>query len=479
MREKITQTVFWGIAIIYCLPYVVLARYSALWADDFSNWLWYLGTEGRTHVFRSLDYNDFVYNSWQGAYVANFFSAFLHPLYWHQSTGIGLSTITRLLNSGVVVLLFISMYLSLRVALPYIGIEKEKTIIAFLLIMVPLLSVRHYAEIFSWTTVVIEYTLSLSFAFFSIFFFLKQKKSVWICVLACVFAFLASGGILVVSGIVTYFALVLLVLNWLENGKPKSINVLYFIIPFVGSLFNALAAGNFARHRNFDDRGLSFLEYIYFAIKVILQGVYDFIIREDGVLIIFVLISFFMGFLCKKVIDHKRSIFIIIAMLFWPMAAVFPCLLGYSSTDISSLPIRVAFIFNLILFIAIEVIAYLTGTIIKDTSMSEKSRGNLFFFWGVILIYAVFTRIPAVETQPYFQLCDAIASGELKESSDDVYKVYEILENSDDDVVVLETPRTIDWFTISSFNDNSEHWVNWALAKCYKKEEVRFIVDDK
>lgn len=479
MRKKIIQTVLWGVAIIYCLPFVVLARYSALWADDFSNWFWYLASEGGSHLSRCLDYNDFVYNNWQGAYAANFFSAFLHPLYWHQSVGIGLSTVTRLINTGVVVLLFISIYLFLRSALPYIGIEKERTIAAFSLIVIPLLSARHYSEIFSWCTVVVEYTLFLSFAFFSIFFFLKQKKSVFTYVLAFVLAFLASGGILIVSGVMTYFALMLLILKWVENRKPSLENVCYFFVPLVGSLFNALANGNFERHAIIDDGGLSFFGFVYFSIKVTLQGIYNFIVKGNAAFTLFVLIAFFAGFLQKKVISRKRAICIIIALSLWPVVAVFPDLLGYNATDISILTIRVAFIFNLILFISIEAITYLMGTIIGNGAVDEKINNDLILMGGVLLIYVVFTKIPAVETQPYFQLCDAIVSGELKESSDSVYNVYKILEDSDDEVVVLEAPRLIEWFVITPFSDNSEDWVNVALRRCYDKQAVRFITEEK
>ena len=243
-------------------------------------------------------------------------------------------------------------------------------------------------------------------------------------------------------------------------------------------MYNALAAGNFARHNVIDDRGLSFFGYIYFSLKVTHQGLYNFVVRGDAAFTIFVIIAFLAGLLAKNVISRKRSIYIIITLAFWPVVAVFPNLLGYSATDISSLPVRVAFIFNLILFMSIEAITYLMGTIIGNGAVDEKINNGLILLGGVLLIYVVFTKISAVETQPYFQLCDAIVSGELKESSDSVYNVYKILEDSDDEVVVLEAPRLIEWFVITPFSDNSEDWVNVALRRCYDKEAVRFTTEE-
>lgn len=478
MKNRVKQIILWIFAVVYCMPFVLIARYSVLWSDDFSNYNRYCAQDGANHLVKSINFAKDIYCSWQGTFVSNFLVAFLHPTYWTK-WGIGISTFTRMINVVIVVLLFISIYLCLRAVLTYIGIEKKEVIVAFCFVIVPLLSIRHFSEMFSWFTVMMVYTLPLGLALLSVFLFLNDKNNNILRILACILAFLASGGVLEVSGIISYISLTILIINWINNKKITPIYMLYFAMPFLGSLINVLAKGNYTRHEMIDGNRISIVRYLYFSVRVVLQTIHNLIIKTDTPFLLFLLLALTFGFFCKKAIDAKKRICVLVSISFFPVVVVFPVLLGYSMGDVNRLPIRAAFVFYCMIIAALELIAYIVGSYLGEKYSNGETKGKVVTFLGIMIIYALFTRVQSVESQRYFEVCDAIASGDLKKSSDSVYAIYNDIEASKDETIVLEAPKTIEWFTVMTFSDDPEFWVNVGLEQYFDKKAISFITREE
>lgn len=122
--------------------------------------------------------------------------------------------------AGNVILFIVSAVLLIWEICKYIGLERHlKAVISFLALF-SILAFKAWVEIFYWFSGAVSYSIPLSVAMLALLLFLKDKDR-WMFVLACILAFLASGGSLEVAGTSCFAILMILILKGYRNLQKK------------------------------------------------------------------------------------------------------------------------------------------------------------------------------------------------------------------------------------------------------------------
>ena len=469
-KIKLFVIVEWVMAVAFCLPYILSARFTVFWADDFSHYLGMEEMPGTLLIEKAWQYMLNIYKIWQGTYFAIFLQSILSPMRYGGVTWL------RCISIANILLFFISLYFALRMLFRYLGLEAKHTITAFLLVVIPLFSYGQYTEILYWLSGQCSYSFPVSLAFLGIgLLFCKRKSAMGIItyVLSLVCLFLAVGGSLEVAGIVTYILLVLLVFDYWKNRKKNFFMMEAFVVALVGSLINAMAPGNFVRHKMIDARSLNFVKTLFIAGKAPLQEFSKYFIGGGTTFLLFAVIIFFLGLYWKGSIDVKAGRCVILACVMVPVVTAYPVIMGYSM-QAAWLPNRAMFILDLFSIISLEIIMFLLGYELKAVLREEKEKKFAAMLSTVAVILFVCNHSVALQESFPCLIVDGLAGGSLRDSADAITNMYEQVQTSTEEDVVVLCPSIVWWFNVSPFSEDPTDWRNACVAQYFGKSSVAF-----
>lgn len=471
-RYEIIQYV---LAVLFCLPFIISARYTVFWSDDYSHYTKMRDIYGGWGFIPALNYAKAMYLNWQGTYFSMFIQGFFAPL------GLGGSKVLRLISILNISLFFITFYFLIRKIFTYFELNKKYVITSFILIMFPLFSYYEYKEILYWYSGQTSYSIPLITAFCSYILLLTslecEKKTVAnICFfVSLLFAFLTAGGSLEVAGFFCYSCLLFIIFSLINKKSIDKKMYIFFIISVIGSVINAIAPGNFVRRQGVDSEGIDLFRTIYYSFSITLDKYDSFIFSKETSFILFIFIGIILGYLTKKKID-KASIFIkSILLFFMPVVTIFPVVMGYNYTsERYYFPSRVAFVLNLSFIITVIIFSFYIGNILS-AKLDEKESKILFIaLTAVSLIVIINSEKKLSDYQPIVT-ADSLANNNLKESADSIMSAYYSIEKSEDkDAVAYIKSNIIPWFEVYPLSDNKDDWTNAAIARYYQKDSVIF-----
>jgi hypothetical protein len=358
------------------------------------------------------------WKAWQGTYFSCFFIALLSPL-----NGFGRSQLAVVMVFNV--LLFFA-------AVTWCAYEVQRCISPklcgrALLVLAAfwglLMGYKIWGEVFYWFTGAMVYSFPLAFAFLAMAALLRARRKNrkgWYPT-AWLFAFCASGGNLMISGMLCY---ALLLMNLYLFWREKHIGIgeaVAFGTAFLGALINTIAPGNYLRHGCIDNSGLH-------VGSALLTSVGNYIKEAQWLFqSTFVLLAIcgmvYLGAtasisLCEKGASRKKvwltAICALLAVLQLPLVTTFPVALGYSS---NGLPNRCEFMLDCALILVVLLTSYILGLTLKQLLFTQERRLNRplaqIVLAGLLAAY-ILTMDYGVRTTVPFRTFTALTSGTLQ-----------------------------------------------------------------
>lgn len=486
-RNKGLVVVLWIALIIFCIPYIVSARYTVFWTDDFSD-ARRAATYGGSIVYNSMMYTRYMYQSFQGSFASIFIQSFFSPLTR------GSLPLLRLISVLNIVLLIVALLFITNFVISFFGIPRKYLIVFLSIVIFPLLLYKSYAEIFYWYTGQTTYTYPLSCGLIAISIMLNYSelkeiklKKILRYTVSIILLIYGCGGSLQISGIICYLILVMLCIKGTWFFRENNIGIekigkfcksyieyfVLFIVAFLVSIVNLLGPGNFGRHNVVKGRGEGVIKALFYSFQFIYK-LFEFYFTETTFIIFFV-IAILVGMKVSKKISNSESVIGILISLGLPVLALFPVLLGYNYDYMQNYyPSRTQFISDLAFIVCMIVCGYILGGKIKSVTDDVNKSYIVVFLCTSTLIYSIGLTKPAEEVLP-FRIAESIVTGDLRECADRITNAYKSVEDSNDlDVAILYPTEAIDWFSVVTLSDSPNDWFNQTLARYYGKNSVAF-----
>ncbi len=457
------------VALLFCLPIVLSAKYTVFWADDFSHCNGMQEMSGSNLFIRSIQYVKDTYMDWQGTYFAIFLQSILSPL---ARGGIRLLRMISLVN---IMLFFYSVYYFINAVTQFIN-KKSFAIICFNLTIIPLFLYSQYNEILYWLSGQCSYSFPLSFALLSLGMLLRVKNSKRPKVrfaLSVLIVVLAVGGSLAISGTVCFTIIIIATLEFFKEKKLSRETIVYFLFAFGGSLINAIAPGNFVRHSVIDANKISISKCLFYSFKCYIKEFERYVFDRGTTFIVFMIMAFILGMVMRLKLNKGKCAILIAEALIIPIVTVFPVVMGYSNTGYT-FPVRVMFVFDFIFICSIIIGCFLIGNLI-EMEISDANKKIVLIMLVGLSIFIVFEKSNNLEDYQPFIIVESLVDGSLEKTADDLINVFEQIENSDESDVIVNNPSVLGWFNISPLSDNIEDWRNLAISKYYGKNSVSFV----
>lgn len=451
--------------------YILASFYGLPYKDDFSNGFSMKQLSDTTGYFvGALKLTVKTHMEWQGTYSGTFFTYFLSPFLRWGMVGCWLEYVIN------IVIFLGAIVFFLHQTLQYV-LGKLNTRIFFGFLTIFSLSSMVFievAEVFYWHTGLCMYTLPFSLALITfslvVSYFIKKKN--WKIIMACMFAVGAAGGALMISAFLCAVLLGIFLFRYLLTKKIGKITSVFWVA-FIGSLVNAIAPGNFVR-KGVIEGEFTLLDSIISAIKAILVEIY--LQYQDRTLLVVMFILLLVGiFIFKECrFEFKYPLLITVYAFFCMIITVFPVKFGYG-TD--AFPPRCTFIMETVITICLfGVIIYWSGWLTKRIDFEFKKEhliciGLCIFILGLPLFqYDRFKEMKP--TNIYINW----VSGSLKEYYDQGRALFEAIENSEqEDVVINITLDNMGIYGSLDLFEDENYWVNSAVADFYGKNSVRVI----
>ncbi|WP_026488671.1 DUF6056 family protein [Butyrivibrio sp. XBB1001] len=232
--------------------------------------------------------------------------------------------------------------------------------------------------IFYWYTGNVGYMLMFTLAMFTTGFFLRAiknegKKAILYLVLSSVFAFLASGGSLVITSINCSMLLAIIILAS-DKVRVSKILIIPFIFAMIGAFINVLAPGNFQRTQNDLNEGH---ETVVDAVRDTFQCYFIELKKiADPLMVTVMVIVITAGIILGvKVISKKvtwKLMLISIAGIFaMQYFTIFPAVFGYHRVQLTG---HVTASYYIIARLLLIVLSLIFSQWIQDSALLEKTN---------------------------------------------------------------------------------------------------------
>lgn len=460
MRLEKKELFAWMIVVLTVIFTMIACGYSFFQADDFSHYNEVREMSDSTLLIRSFQYLEYWYKTWAGIYFAIFVNAVMSPLEYGGVTGL------RIFLEINCLLFFITLYLMIDAINRYLAIEV-KSIYIYAVITVLLMNLGVYGEIFYWFSGACSYSMPLSFGMLGIYLMLEGKmaQKSYFFIIASFLVFLAAGGTLEIAGIISYILLFFVGIDWYLNRKINKCFFSVFGSAFLGSIINVLAPGNYKRHSgevNLFKGGVD-------AIRISIQefgGVF-----LNALFVVTFIACIFIGFKIKKKIALRQILLLGVILWLGTVVTIYPVALGYNLKNIADFPERTVFAINIVTIISGVYMGILFGIL---CSKYVTVSNNLRFCMLVMCVLFLLAKDFNFREYGSAITLKGILNGEIKAYSEAVEAIYNEIENStDENVIIPQAPESINGFPDVWFSSDSDNWINESLAKYYGKESVR------
>ena len=467
-RGKIILNVllFAGIMAI-ALPIIMASSMTFYIGDDFSA----AGTinDAKKNIIQLIIdawiYTKDKYFNWQGNYFSMFIQYLIHPLFGGGLTQLRIIMVLNALLFFVGTGMFIWGIFKAEV------FHSQYRLLLILFCFLGAFGFEKWDQVFYWYTGAIVYTVPCTLLLIALSIIILSNKKISY-VIAGILLFCASGGVLMVAAMGCSWMLLIVISRFMRQKLEKK-DLLLFCVVFFGSLINALAPGNFARHDIIDDSGLHFFRAIIFSFNGVLTTL-EWLLLDTPFLLI-VLFSAVIGIAVgkRKTVDKRYVWIMIIANAVIPVVTYFPVCLGYSSTGS---PNRCKFILTLVLVISMVIISVLAGEIFAQNIKFE-------YMQHVIGIAIVLLVIMPTEREnwkltsliPYKTMME-LTEGNIQSYYRDVNRIYDTINNDEnDDVFIYSLPEVNDLFFTIGFSEDPNYLLNRQCAQRFCKKSIQYV----
>lgn len=482
MKKILLAIVKSCILLTVACPIFVSTLYSFPAFDDFAEAAGWneKTTNGLVYLFINVVDN---YVGWQGTYSGKFLAAI--PVY----------NLVGLMGLRTVMFIVTAIFFSALVFVGYAVLSwmessatttKLRSLSWLLSLSIPFLlfimGFNRLSEIFCWYEGAAIYTIPLEIGFIGVAlaFLYECDNKKWMIWIASICVFLGAGGALVISSLLTAILMFLVIYNYLVEHKITKVTIV-FLSSFIGSVINAMAPGNFARHSVIDTevRPLTCLwmtiNRVHFAISYYFQ---------NGFLILLLVLSFVYGVnaLRNSEREFKYPVLVTLYGYVTMILVIFPYVLGYSSRTIQE---RCGFIEQLALAMGVSFIGMYWGAWVaktKDFKLESSAYIALAMICSLLLVkYVDFENLSSLT--PY-RILWHMNDGDYAFEAARQQSILEQLDNAEQGSdLVIKIPgdyREELWTNIMTvgITDDPEFWINNSVAESYGLNSVILTYGD-
>lgn len=450
------------ITVCAAAPYLIAARYSLPWGDDFCFYADTKAAAGGSYLVKCLVNTGANYVGWQGNYSTTFLLALLHPLQLESESSYAM---LRLIMAGVLLGVLLGTALLSAALSRYMGVRRVNAVFFFFLMTVPLLLYREYKSVYLYYTVVMVYTLPLIFLELGLSFLFYgsctgRRLFYW---LSGLMMFMMSGGVLEAVGFGALIMLALCAVEYFRTGKPsKSFNII-FAVTLAGALINVLAPGNYVRHGGFgsDFSIIAVLANTFKAVWIELKWVFG-----ETSFVCFPLLALLLGSRLRARLSLPLILTLAVGLLLLPLVTIFPVVLGYNWQG-EAFPDRCIFLLDTSIFISCQGLALLLGTGLAPGHVRLGVRAAVSVAALVLLLSSALMSTPPQEYIPV-RIAQNLRNGSIQEHSTVWREIYEDirLRGEADTVITVPLPELVVGSFQSPLAAYPDHYVNNAIAEC-------------
>ncbi len=460
---KTTLAVVFLAAII--IPYIIAAFYGNPSADDFTNAVGVLRTEGGNFFVKALRRSSAIYYEWQGTYTGNYLVSFGTAIFHN----LGLKGLRLEFVAGIAFFFFsISAFLVCVLKANAKEIELWQILFGCTVVAFAILYRFNVNEILYWHTGLAVYTVPFCFGIIAVGLAFSLDKG-WVkTALTAICAFLAVGGSLDISAFVC--VTLLLGLIYLVYCKKSFGRVaILFAVAVIGSFINVLAPGNFARHDSLSESFPVFQSLRYAIVGVGLRnwGIVFGVLTPFLVLTVIVL----WNNVESDRLEFINPILLAVALFCAEIVIDFPVYLGYSS---NTFPNRCEFVSRVVavLYLIVLFVDYIGWYKKKNQTVIQFNKQYVVLV-ALVVIMAItpFASEYAFENYFPFRIYNDMATGELdryRRGNDVILSALENAHGEDVVVDIYEYSLDVDYIQSMRLRSDPEYWVNAGTAMYYE-----------
>lgn len=465
MHKKLRLRIFIIIVLsINIFPVLFGCIYGLPSADDFSNTIGWRQWSGN-HIIYLFHNMISMYMNWQGTYLGYILGSF--PMYY--VLGIKGLRVWLLLTAIGFLLAFVAFSLNSIKRFGFCKNDERETALLFgTLGLSYIFSSNMLDETFYWYTGTCVYTIPLIFALLSITWYFKYEKeqNKRYLILGVIAAICGAGGALNISALLCAI-LLFSVLHNLIAQRTISRSVVIPISALLGSVINAVAPGNFARHEIFDTE-LRLMTALYYSIRRAgITIISDF---EGRILILIVIVTFIWAYnrLQDSKYLFKHPILVSIYGCFGIVVTDFPVALGYSGIDF---PQRAVFIERISILVFIMLCTIYWAGWAADKKVFNFTKETLF-----VLAFICVIPMSTLNQFTPVKMCVHMLKGDYKTAVLREENIIEQIKKSENMDVIIECKKPSDgeWSNMKKLGleEGSESWVNNTIAHYYGKNSI-------
>lgn len=458
---------------LFCiLPVILTCFYIMPAADDFANMsqMKMLVMDQQNSFFEAAAIRtNQLYWQTSGYFFAAFVNLIFSPFFRWGIIGL------RIFCIGINLLLYVSLYIFVKVSLKYwLGVSKRSEIMPiYLMLLFCFTNLYLNAEASFWYCVLVAYVLMFIAILWGVLAFFKAlelREKKWI-VLTSVIGFLASGSSLNVTALNCFIYLLIGLYGFIVL-KAKKCSVICFGSALAGAIINVLSPGNYARHDSVSSN-YEIISSVYMSLKMVFMRFYEMFTNTLFPFVLLLLFVYILMFPQKgKIIKHIHPIFL--GGLFAVALCVFafPVFLGYSS---DYLPDRCLFVQDAAMYLFFFAVVIYTANWLKVKYGEWRLRKEniaVLLLLTMVTFFSWHSGRSLVDTYPSLFLTKQIVNGENTKFRTYWEDVLHEIEFSEEENVVIygKAPETSS--KLISPRIGEEDWINWGVASYYDKKSV-------
>lgn len=475
-KDKIIDIILASICIIIVLMFCYAAKYTTFNMDDFSfkTAVRDIQLTGNNIIGASLKRMVQFYMIWQGTWFINVvtFSLF------------GLSLrVLHLVVAGIVFLLFVSIYICLSEVVLLLGFERNTrwSMITFLLVIFTGINIVTPSENFYWIDGCFNYTIPLAFGGVGLGLFLNGLRNTSTCkmIVGSFVCMLACGGPLIFGALLNVVFLSIIIINYVLNKKVNKVQVISFLLVFLGTIINVVAPGNFVRQTAESSDKASLFTILFYSMEFTAQTFLNYL-KSSYLPAICLALIFVLAHKGSNKINTKIN-----PLWFWALNIItvfimyFPYALGYN-TDLFVVE-RVAFVIYVIASIGTIIVSLYTGIWFRDHFEPEFSSKEIpSKVLALISLLLINIAVVGSGTMQLPTFISELTSGKYKSIYSDSREIEGLIESCEDDDVIIW--HHLDHSTIMrgiGLMDYPEYMGNTMISTYYQKNSVILIETDE
>lgn len=479
MKSKLKYVILAVVIALVTVPVLMMTFYTVPYNDDFStigDVVQKMQDSGNGITISALLLTLGRLKTWGGFYTGSFLNYAINPyMRWGMA---GLQITTFLINFFFIVTVLLFAVIMLK---EIVGVRSRfHGLVIGTGLLICFYDLYYYTETTYWYCTAVSYVLIVALMLWGMICdvrYMNNGKKGY-AVLAALLGFLTSGGAL--NLVALNCEMVLLLVGYELFSKKRKRSWVYFLSSLVGGLINACAPGNFVRNSNSFGTA-QIIQVIGLSAEHFLHRIYYLLKYTPFLVVLAVMFFFMLKYVSTEKIKVRFSYLILVGVLYIAGGTVvaFPVMLGHG---VNYYPDRCLYIDDCLIYIGAFLLLLLFAGWCKERKTNTKkiiyiAIPVVMCIWGIWrfnsretimannLTVKCIKEISDGTAQRYFSYWDSI--------------LHEIKITEDSHVVVVRKEGEHESSILQgiSLTPDTGDWVNKAVAACYDKEDVQYIIE--